>query len=193
MAKHAEQLNKSRLILMTVAAIALVGIIIVTAVAIIGNRRPNIRSASAFIESVHSFQDLDVPEDAKPVTAVQKCLDVSGDTMAYAVTAYGEGFAGRVFVRCFFDLDKKTLIGIEIAEHTETKGVGDKVATSMYTQRFEFKKMPMWFNDCSVPEEELPKQKGSRVDTISGATTSCNAVVEAVNAAYTYYANTRLK
>ncbi len=193
MAKHAEQVSKGRLILMAVAAIALVGIIIVTAVAIVGNRKPDIRSAAAFIESIHSFQDLDVAEDAKPVTAVQKCLDVTGDTLAYAVTAYGEGFADRISVRCFFELDKKTLIGIEVLEHAETKGIGDKVAASMYTQRFEFKKMPIWFNDCSVPEEELPKQKGTRVDTISEATVSCRAVVDAVNAAYAYYADTRLK
>ena len=193
MAKHAQQIEKGRLILMAVAALALVGIIIVTAVAIISNRKAEIRSASAFIDSIYSFQDIDVPEDAKPVTAVQKCLDVTGDTLAYAVTAYGEGFADRVSVRCFFDLDKKTLIGIEIDEHNESKGSGDKVATSMYTQRFEFKRMPLWFNDLSVAEEELPKQKGSRVDTISGATTSCGAVVEAVNAAYSYFVDARLK
>lgn len=188
MAQHIQQLNKARLILMAVAAVALVGIIIVTAVAIVGNRKQEAHSFSALTASVYAYQDVDVAQDAaNSVTNVQKCLDADGDTVAYAVTAYGEGFADRVSVRCFFDLDKKTLIGIQVTEHSESKGSGDQAATSLYTQRFEFKKMPLWFYDGSVPEDQIPKEKGTRVDTIAGATVSCRAVVEAVNAAYTYY------
>ncbi len=187
MAKHAVQLDKKRLLLIAIAAVALVGIIVTTVLLVANSKRKKL-SATEFIASIHSFQDVELSENAKPVTAVQKCLDDDGDLMAYAVTAYGEGFADKVSVRCFFDLDKKTLIGIEVAEHNEKKGTGDKIATSVYTQHFEFKKMPMWFNDGSLPEEELPKAKGTRVDTISGATISCRAVVEAVNAAYLYYA-----
>jgi len=193
MSKHAQRVNVSRLILMVVAAIALVGIIIVTAVAIVGNRKAKTQSADAFLDTIHTYQDIDIPAEAKPVTGAQKCLDVSGETVAYTVTAYGEGFADRVSVRCFFDLDKKTLICIEVMDHSETKGQGAEIATSMFTQYFEYKKMPVWFYDGSIPEEDLPKQKGTRIDSISGATVSCNAVVEAVNAAYTYYVDTLMK
>ncbi len=190
MAKHNREVNGSRLILMVVAALALVGIIIITAVAMIGNRRSNIKSVAAFLNNIHSYQEIDVAEEAKPVTAAQRCLDVKGKTIAYAVTTYGEGFADRVSVRCYFDLDKKTLICIDVVDHSETKGQGAEIATSVYKQRFEYVKMPVWFYDGSIPEEELEKQNGTRIDTISGATISSNAVVEAVNAAYTYYVNT---
>lgn len=193
MAKHTKELNVNKLILMVVAAVALVGIIIVTAVAIVGNRKSDVKSAEAFLDSIYEYQDLDVAEEAKPVTAAQRCLDVSGETIAYAVTAYGEGFADRISVRCFFDLDKKTLITIQVLEHSETKGQGSKAATTMFTQRFEYVKMPVWFYDGTIPEEQLGKQDGTRVDTISGATVSCNAVVEAVDAAYDYYINTLVK
>lgn len=193
MAKHTKDINVGRLILMVVAALAVVGIIIITAVAIIGDRKSESKSAEAFLDMIHTYQDIDVAADAKPVTGAQRCLDVTGETIAYTVTAYGEGFADRVSVRCFFDLDKKTLICIEVTDHSETKGKGDKIATSMYTQHFEYVKMPVWFYDGSIPEEDLTKQNGTRIDAISGATVSCNAVVEAVNAAYTYYTGTLVK
>lgn len=184
--KRTMKMSKTRCVVMAIAVVALIGII-VTTVAVVTQRSRNAQSFAAFLETVHTYQDLELGQDATPVTAVQKCLDTRGKTVAYAVTAYGEGFADKVAVRCFFSLNKKTLLGVQVIQHAETKDIGDKAATSVYTQQFEAKRMPLWFNDGSVPEKELAKQKGTRVDTVTGATVSCRAVIEAVNAAYTYY------
>ena len=186
MAKHIAKIHKTGRIGIAVAVVALIAVI-VTIIAMVATRDREVQSFAAFLETVHTYQDLDLEKDAKPVTAVQKCLDTKGKTVAYAVTAYGEGFADKVSVRCFFSLDKKTLLGVQVVQHSETKDIGDKAATSVYTQQFERKKMPLWFNDSSVPETELPKQEGTRVDTVTGATVSCRAIIEAVNAAYIYY------
>ncbi|MBP3382097.1 MAG: FMN-binding protein [Clostridia bacterium] len=186
MAKHIAKIRKTGRIGIAVAVVVLVAAIVTVAV-IVANRDKKVQSFAAFLETVHTYQDLELEKDAKPVTAVQKCSDTKGKTVAYAVTAYGEGFADKVSVRCFFSLNKKTLLGVQVVQHSETKDIGDKAATSVYTQQFERKKMPLWFNDGSVPETELPKQEGTRVDTVTGATVSCRAIIEAVNAAYIYY------
>lgn len=187
MAKRFGTIEKRKMLLMVIAAVAAVAVIITGAVLITGNRSKKIQTAQDFFDTVHSYRDLTVVEDTKYVTAAQECLDVKGKTIAYVVTAYGEGFADKVSVRCFFDLKKKTLIGIQVAEQYETNGSGANIATSMFTQRFEYTKMPLWFNDGSISEEDSAKMKGTCVDTLSGATVSSRAVVEAVNAAYTYY------
>lgn len=185
--KDFKKYNWGRVAIMVTAALALVGIIIITAVALIGNRGGGRLSAQSFINSIASIEMLEVEQDARFVTAAEKCLDGDGDLMAYAVTGYGEGFCGRVSVKCFFDTDGKTLIGIQVVDHIETEGQGAEIADSPYVQRFEYVKMPVWFYDGTVPEEEMPAQKGTRIDTLTGATVSANAVVEAVNAAYTYF------
>ncbi len=185
--KQLKKYDLKRLIIMIVAAVALVGLIIITAIAVMGGRGSGRLSAQSFINSIATYEAMEVAADTKFVTAVDKCLDDDGELMAYAVTGYGEGFCGRVTVRCYFDLKGKTLIGIQVVDQIETVGQGAEIADSPYVQRFEYAKMPVWFYDGTVAEEDMPQQDGTRIDTLTGATVSSNAVVEAVNAAYTYY------
>lgn len=196
--KSAEKYNWGRLIIMIVAAIALVGIIIITAMAFMKNRNADKRlSAQSFINSIASYEIVEMTTESKTVTSVDKCLDAQGELMAYAVTGCADGFAGKVSVRCYFDPDGETLIGIQVIDHiendkkgyknTQSQNYGDEIADSTYVQRFEYAKMPVWLYDGSVEGEERPAEAGTRIDTLSGATVSSQAVVKAVNAAYTYF------
>ncbi len=185
--KHAKEYNWGRVTIMLVAAVALVGIIIVTAIALVDNRSKQDVSAQTFINSIDGFEAIELDANAKAVTAADKCFNANGKLVAYAITGYGEGFCGRVSVRCYFDPDGKTLIGIQVIDQIETKGQGAEVADSPFVQRFEYAKLPVWFYDGTVPLEQMGEKKGTRIDTLTGATISANAVVKAVNAAYTYF------
>lgn len=194
--RHAQQDNRlARLIIMIVAAIAVLGIIAITIVALVGNGNGERLSAQSFINSIVQFETLETKEGAVNVLSADKCLNERGELVAYAVTAYGEGFAGRVSVRAFFEPNSSTLIGIQVTDQNEnekygalsSQNYGADIADSTYVQRFEYAQMPVWFYDGSVPLENMPESEGTRVDTLTGATVSSRAVVQAVNAAYTYY------
>ena len=196
MAKYEMQRNNpTRLILMIVAAIAAVGIITITAFVLVDNRAEESLSAQTFINSIVGREPLEIGVDATPVLTAEKCFDHTGALVAYAITAYGEGFAGRVTVKSYFDPDGKTLIGIQVTDQIESKHYGSlssqnygaDVADSTYIQRFEHVTMPVWLYDGTVSEEAVKDMEGTRVDALSGATISSQAVVSAVNTAYTYF------
>ncbi len=190
-AKHIQVKDKRQLIILTVAALALVGIILATAVAIVNHRGSGTPSAQHTINSITDYEPISLVEGAEKegVTDAARCLDANGSFVCYAVTAFGEGFNDRVGVISYLSENGDKLVGIRVSSNLETKNYGKEVEDSPFVQRFEGAKLPVWLYDGSVAEESMGKQSGTKIDALSGATVSSRAVVDAVNTAYTYFQN----
>lgn len=188
--KDLKKYNWTTIILMTVAAVVLVGIIIITAAAIINSRDDGQLSAQGYIASIAYTEDIPLKDDVIFITDAKKCYDSNGKLIAYEVTGYSEGFCARVSVRSYFDVDGKTLIGIRVTDQEESKNYGKlksenygaDIVDSTYVQRFEYAKMPLWHYEGQTDET----RDGTRIDVLTGATVSSAAVIDAVNASYTY-------
>ena len=95
------------------------------------------------------------------------------EIVGYAIEAAGKGYGGTI--RLMVGLDKDlNVLGVEILEHTETPGLGDKAQKEVSPQ-FIGKQSPF-----SVVKQNA---KNSEVQAISGATITTKAVVDIVNQA----------
>lgn len=110
--------------------------------------------------------------------------DASGNAVAYAVSVTtGDGFDGNITLAVGISTDG-TIQGISFTELNETAGMG------MRCDEDEWKAQ---FAGVQVDSFTLNKSGGStadnEIDSISGASTTSGAVVNAVNAAIDFYAN----
>jgi electron transport complex protein RnfG len=112
-----------------------------------------------------------VGEDEKgnPIELIVFPAKKAGETFAVALEGKGKGFAGLIGVMVGLSKDGK-LLDIGITSHSETPGVGSKVAEASYTEHFK----------------GLKAEKDLKVDAISGATYSSKGVMAAVNQAIGY-------
>ena len=92
-----------------------------------------------------------------------------GKTFAVALEGKGKGFHGLIGVMVGMSRDGQ-LLDIGITSHSETPGVGSKVAEASFTDQFK----------------GLPGEKGLKIDAITGATYSSKGVMSAVNQAIGY-------
>lgn len=110
-----------------------------------------------------------VDERGGPLEVIIFPAKKAGVTFAVALEGRGKGFGGLIGVMVGVSRDG-ALLDIGITAHSETPGVGSKVAEASFTDRFK----------------GLPLNKGLTVDAISGATYSSRGVVAAVEQAVGY-------
>ena len=113
--------------------------------------------------------------------------DDSGNTVGYVIRATSaDGFDGEVSMAIGFNADG-AINGIDFTELNETPGMGMRVADADFKDQF---------NGKSVSKFTLNKAGGSteddQIDTVTGASTTSGAVVNAVNAALDFF-NTTVK
>lgn len=109
--------------------------------------------------------------------------DAAGETVGYVISATsGDGFDGDIVMSIGFDLEG-TVLGVEFTEINETAGMG------MLCAEPEFKDQ---FVGDAVDRFVLNKAGGStephEIDSVSGASVSSGAIVNAVNAAIDFFA-----
>lgn len=109
--------------------------------------------------------------------------DDAGNTVGYVISATsGDGFDGDIVMSIGLDLNG-VVTGIEFTEISETAGMG------MLVTEAEFKDQ---FKGDAVESFVLNKAGGStepnQIDSVSGASISSGAVVNAVNAALDFFA-----
>ena len=92
-----------------------------------------------------------------------------GTTFAVALEGKGKGFHGLIGVMVGVSREGQ-LLDIGITSHSETPGVGSKVAEASFTGQFK----------------GVPAQKGLKIDAITGATYSSKGVMAAVEQAIGY-------
>lgn len=111
-------------------------------------------------------------------------LDASGNTVGYAIeVTSAEGYEGNITLSVGISVDGK-INSISFTELNETPGKG------MFASEPEFKDQ---FNGITAERLKLVKGGSSaanEIDSISGATITSDAVVDAVNAAVDFFNNT---
>ncbi|MFU8796994.1 MAG: RnfABCDGE type electron transport complex subunit G [Dehalococcoidia bacterium] len=89
--------------------------------------------------------------------------------LGYAFIAVGKGYGGDISILVGLE-DEATIRGITVISHTETPGLGSKITEDFFTAQF----LSTGVDDVAL------RRDGGQIDSITGATISARAVVEAV-------------
>jgi len=93
----------------------------------------------------------------------------NGDRLGYAFIAVGKGYGGDINILVGLE-DETTIKGITIVSHTETPGLGTRIAEPPFTNQF----IGINIDDVAFNRD------GGQIDAITSSTISSSAVVDAV-------------
>lgn len=117
------------------------------------------------------------------ITEVAEGLDSSGKTVGYVVNVMShEAYDGDLEVSVGIASDG-TVKGIEMLSISETAGLGMKAKESEFKDQFKDKKVEKFSYTKSGESGD------DKIDAISGATITTNAVTNAVDSALAYFQN----
>ena len=127
-------------------------------------------------------------EGAKGIEAeVYKALDEAGNVIGCAIVTSAKGYGGDVSVMVGIALEGETALGkvtgVEILSHSETPGLGANAANDSFLKEY---KVDITASGFSVVKDGTGGGDG-RIDAITGATITSNAVTNAVNEALNIY------
>lgn len=112
---------------------------------------------------------------------VYQGLDSAGNLVGYAIPSAYKGYGGDIEIMVGIDLEGK-VTGVEILSHGETPGLGANCTKKEFTDMFR-QSAPEGF---TVVKDGTGGEDG-RIDALTGATISTNAVTQAVNKALDVY------
>ena len=99
-----------------------------------------------------------------------------GKLTGMAIEAIGKGgYGGDLSLMIGADLEKDVLLGMEIIKHSETPGIGSKIEKESFREQWE---------KHTVAEQIKLKDDGGKIQSISGATYSMKAVMNASQRIY---------
>ena len=117
------------------------------------------------------------------IAEVAKALDASGSVMGYVITVTShEGYGGDIKISVGI-LSDGTVKGIEMLEISETAGLGMKAAEDDFKNQFKDKQVEKFSYTKSGEDGD------DKIDALSGATITTNAVTNAVDCALVYFQN----
>ncbi len=104
--------------------------------------------------------------------------DADGSMAGYAIPAEGAGFQDTIKLIYAFDVARRRITGMEVLEHRETPGLGDRIEDDPA--------FVAYFRNLAVnPSIEAVKpgegDEENEVECITGATISSNAIVRILN------------
>ncbi len=91
------------------------------------------------------------------------------EKVGHVALTTGKGYSSNIETLVGVDLNHR-ITGIQILSQLETPGLGSKITEPWFQNQFKNQKI----NEVSL------KRKGGRVDQISGATISCQVVVDSI-------------
>lgn len=110
-------------------------------------------------------------------------LDASGNTAGYVISATSmDGYDGEITMSVGFDTEG-TVLGIAFTKINETAGMGMLCAEPEFKEQFAGVR-----TDRFVLNKSASSAADNEIDSVSGASTSSGAVVNAVNAAIDFFA-----
>ncbi len=113
-----------------------------------------------------------------------RAQDASGNTVGYAINCSSmEGYDGEVALSVGFD-SEGTVLGISFTKITETAGMGMLANTDEWKSQFANVKV-----DSFILNKAGGSTADNEIDSVSGASVTSGAVVNAVNAAIDFYNN----
>lgn len=170
-----------------IAGLALVAVYLATKPAIERNRAEALERAilgvvpgsSGFATMRREGDQLTIVEGrpAEGDEVVYAALDDAGALVGWAIPGKGPGFMDTIALIYGFDSERRVVVGVQVLESRETPGLGDKIA---YDPQFLSNFEALEVEPTIVPVGSDPGP--NEVDTISGATISCKAVVNILNA-----------
>ena len=109
--------------------------------------------------------------------------DAEGNTAGYVISVRtAEGYDGDIVLTVGIEADG-TVSGIAFTEISETPGMGMRAAEPEFKDQFSGRKVSSFVLNKGGASGE------NTIDTVSGASTTSGAVVNAVNAALDFYLN----
>ena len=150
------------------------------------------RAVLAEAENFVEFDDFDADEAkavvteagyTDDVTEVVVAEDASGDAIGYVVSVTShDGYGGDIALSVGI-LNNGTVKGIETLSIAETAGLGMKATEPAFKDQFKDKQVEKFTYTKSGEEGD------DRIDALSGATITTNAVTNAVDSALVYFQN----
>jgi len=132
------------------------------------------KAADALLEAGYSGDD---------ITEVEEAKDASGEVMGYVITVTShEGYGGDIKISVGI-LSDGTVKGIEMLEISETAGLGMKADEDEFKNQFKDKQVEKFSYTKSGEDGD------DKIDALSGATITTNAVTNAVDSALVYFQN----
>ncbi|MCM1114032.1 MAG: FMN-binding protein [Clostridium sp.] len=109
------------------------------------------------------------------VTAVEKALDASGNTVAYVVTGTTIGYnqESPIEMKSTISADGTLVCGVDILHQDETEYLGVRIASNEFKNQFEGRYLPV--------VSSVGTAKGSTIDVLANSTISSDAVINGVN------------
>lgn len=140
-----------------------------------------------------TYADFDESEAAKAlkeagytaddITEVAVAKDADGEDMGYVVTVTShEGYGGDIVVSVGI-LSDGTVKGIEMLTIAETAGLGMKATEPAFKDQFKDKQVEKF------AYTKTGEKGDDKIDALSGATITTNAVTNAVDSALVYFQN----
>lgn len=119
-----------------------------------------------------------MPEEGKDSIRIHRLLKGTEKSGVAIETYTDKAFSGRFTLMVGFMPDG-SISNIEVLEHKETPGLGNKIAVPKFKDQFKGVKI------ADLPGEKLKvKKDGGTVDAITAATISSRAFCDAVNRAH---------
>lgn len=138
-------------------------------------------------DSFDSSQALNVLTEAgytgDDISEVAMASDASGEVMGYVITVTShEGYGGDIQISVGI-LSDGTVKGIEMLDISETAGLGMKATEAEFKDQFKDKQVEKFTYTKSGEDGD------DKIDALSGATITTNAVTNAVDSALVYFQN----
>ena len=151
------------------------------------------RSVLADASSFETVEDFDASEalsllkengyTSDEITEIAEGIDGSGETIGYVINVMShEAYDGDLEVSVGIAADG-TVTGIEMLSISETAGLGMKADEADFKDQFKDKKVEKFSYTKSGESGD------DKIDAISGATITTNAVTNAVDSALIYFQN----
>lgn len=126
---------------------------------------------------------LEAGYDSDDITEVAAAKDASGEDMGYVITVTShEGYGGDIQISVGI-LSDGTVKGIEMLSISETAGLGMKATEADFKDQFKDKQVEKFTYTKSGEDGD------DKIDALSGATITTNAVTNAVDSALVYFQN----
>lgn len=118
---------------------------------------------------------------------VYRALNESGEVIGYAIPVAAKGYGGDVSVMVGISLEGETdlgkVTGVEVLSHSETPGLGANATSESFLSEYE---QAITASGFAVTKDGSGGSDG-KIDAITGATITSNAVTNAVNEAIEIY------
>ena len=116
---------------------------------------------------------------------VRKAFDSKDKLVGWVLRESGSGFADKIELLIGLDVNATNITGIYILEQKETPCLGDKIKTPLWNSQYDGQPTDKKLVVAKGMSSEQKKIKDGKIDAISGATISSDAVTSIVNDAVT--------